>query len=114
MIKDKFEEKRKFPPVSKDAYIDYSFKTSKGQVREGLRLSVNISAGGLMFVTSKCLKKGTRLKLNINIGSVSKPIKSNAKVVWVKRRQDGQYAVGVTFYRISEADRKKILLYSLS
>ncbi|MCX5700387.1 MAG: PilZ domain-containing protein [Candidatus Omnitrophica bacterium] len=113
MIKDRFEEKRKYPRVNKDAYIDYSFKTPKGQVNEGLRLSVNISAGGLMFVTSRCLKKGIKLKLNINIGSVSKPIKAFAKVAWVKRREDGEYAVGVVFYRISEAGRKKILLYSL-
>lgn len=72
---------------------------------------VNISAGGMRFVSEKEIKKDTPLKIRICIPIFpSFVIEVLGRVVWTKK-QDSGFVVGVRFTLIHEEDREALIHY---
>jgi len=65
-------------------------------------LILNISEGGLKFITKEPLNAGDKLRLNIEAPTIIKaPVKVKSHAVWVKRSATQDvWHVGVTFDKI--------------
>lgn len=66
-----------------------------------------LGLGGLMFESEQTLDHGAMLHLEIVFGE--KTIKAAGLVVYVDRKADGPWQIGVQFTEISEDDRDALL-----
>lgn len=73
--------------------------------------SSDISAGGAFLKSDLLLEQGESLSLDLHLEGRLKPIRAQAKVVWVRRfPEPGEPAgMGVEFVSISEDDRAALL-----
>lgn len=92
--------------------VQFSFlEGNDDSVYQGL--TVDISAGGLLFSTSQSLKAGERLKVELSLSDQMK-ISSVARVVRIFHKDEGtqhRYGVAVEFEDITETQRDKIFKF---
>ena len=70
--------------------------------------TVNVSEGGLMFVSQNQVDAGAMIKLNMPL--YGKVFKINAKVVHTEKNQEsGLYNIGVAFVTYSDAFKVKLI-----
>jgi hypothetical protein len=70
-------------------------------------LIINISLGGLYFITKEKLAPGTRLELVIEAPLAAVPITASGRVVWGKKSADFEaWRVGVQFTKLGDRSRK--------
>ena len=70
------------------------------------RQSVNVSAGGLSFVSEEKLAIGSIIEVRID--AVDPPFEARARVAWINPEGDG-YCVGVQFLDASDAFRARMV-----
>ena len=68
--------------------------------------SVNVSVGGLSFVSDEDLEPGSTV--GIRITEVDPPFEANARVVW-STPEDGRYCIGAQFLDSSDAFRARMV-----
>ena len=84
-------------PIEVCAAEDDPGRTQKG---------VNVSVGGLSFVSDEALEMGSTIR--IRIAEVEPPFQANARVVWSRPEGDG-FCVGVRFLDASDAFRVRMV-----
>lgn len=68
--------------------------------------AVNVSVGGLAFVSDEELEPGTVIELRID--EVNPPFEANAQVMWILP-EDERYCVGVKFLDAADAFRVRMV-----
>lgn len=68
--------------------------------------SVNVSEGGLSFVTDHDLPLGSTIE--VRIPEVDPPFEAHARVAW-RSAEDGRYCVGVQFLDAADAFRARMV-----
>jgi hypothetical protein len=71
------------------------------------RQSVNVSEGGLSFVSDDEIAIGTTL--DVGIAEVDPPFEARARVVWSSREPDGRWCIGVQFLAAADAFRVRMV-----
>lgn len=106
-----FTEKRKYRRV--DIAIPLRYKELRGNsyLSKGT-LTKNISEGGVRFRTHKFLSLACHLVVEMSLPSIAKPVKSIAKVAWIKKLPAGDdYEVGNQFLAMSNEDESVLSEY---
>jgi hypothetical protein len=112
------EERRRFirhPLCFPLTYKVVAKKTSAGAGKENTSKSVNISMGGLLFLTKKPVENNSIIAIKMPFQTKTFNVK--AKVVHCDRSEDAKlYNIGVSFYRLSDAFKVKLIeqLYLIS
>ena len=90
-----YDEKRDFMRMTVDCRVD--FKDTNGRDHQGR--AINLSGGGLLFITDAPLTLGAELQLSVKPDApVIQPLDVVGKVVRVDR-VDGKFEVGVNITR---------------
>lgn len=72
-------------------------------------LIINISEGGVCFITRDSLAPGHRISFSITAPKLAVPIHGRAKVIWSKKSKElDAYRVGVMFTRLSRRARTQL------
>lgn len=113
------EDRRRFVRLNALVDVAYNKHPSKPGEEPSLRLSKNISKGGICLIVYEEFKKDDLLDLKICFTGAKTPIKAVARVVWVSEFTIGdnigkRYDVGIEFIKISDSDREKIDQYVFS
>lgn len=110
-----FEDKRVYPRLDLQAHVSYKLvKTeelaTKGAFSpEGDSASKNISAGGLLLITTESLPVGTILELKIELPDGQKPIECLARVVRVEQTsQENIFDTAVCFLDLTSSQRARL------
>ncbi|HCG77194.1 MAG: hypothetical protein COZ37_06240 [bacterium (Candidatus Ratteibacteria) CG_4_10_14_3_um_filter_41_18] len=118
-------EKRQFVRVSLPFFVRYQ-KKEKGKIIiggkklaknlteniENLSVTKDISQGGIKFVAKERFEPGTSLALDIYAPDRKTPIRTLAKVIWVKNRAfRSGYETGACFTTIEKGDREDLSFY---
>lgn len=120
MVKDVIPEteRRKYPRLKDNIFISYRLKSKIFKA-----ISQDISGGGLMFEADRKIPLGADLELEIyqpanSFKTLIFVIPVLVKVTWRKKIKYGflemgenEYKVGVSFSRMSEDNRKRIIKY---
>lgn len=102
-------EKREFARIYKQAAISYSLLPSHKAQR---KITADLSAGGLRFISDFFLPLHSSVKLEINLPQAQKPINAIAEVMWIKSVfGDERYEVGVKFLQIDNDAAELIRKY---
>lgn len=105
------QERRRYPRLEEEMPVSYQTSENLGQRTSSTK---NISGGGLSFEIETAVSQGDTLQIQIHkpvdIGLRRRaPIRSIAKVVWVRQTESGKYKSGLEFINIEEADRDEII-----
>ena len=107
-------EKRQAPRVKTGIPIRYK-ELGDGAETFGVgSFTTDVSTGGLRFGTNKFISAARRLMLEIDIPTLTKPIKAVSKVAWIRKAdagEDYQYQVGSQFMEITQKDQDLIAKY---
>ncbi len=72
-------------------------------------LVINISQGGLYFISKERLDPGTKIELSIEAPMAAAPISAAAKVVWSRKSADHEaWRTGVKFVKIGDRGGKML------
>lgn len=74
----------------------------------------DVSTGGVRFMTNKFFSTARQLILELDIPTLTKPLKAVSKIVWIKKAKAGEdyeYEVGNQFMEITEKDKELIAKY---
>ena len=75
-------------------------------------LTGDVSAGGLRFRTKEMIAEAVNLILELDIPTLTRPIRATAKVSWIKNPAAGEYfEVGNQFLEISKKDQELVSQY---
>jgi c-di-GMP-binding flagellar brake protein YcgR len=114
-----YEERRRY--VRLNALVDVAYnKHPHSQEEESLlRLSKNISKGGICLIVYDELKKDDLLDLKIFLPDTRTPVEALGQVVWASEFIIGdkigkRYDVGIEFVKISDKDKDRIDQYVFS
>jgi c-di-GMP-binding flagellar brake protein YcgR len=100
-----FREKRRFIRHPVCYPLKFRIKSLK---RAELSTTLNVSEGGLLFLSKHPVKKGALLVLSLPFRE--NIFKVEARVMHVEPEENGKlYSVGVAFHRISDAVKIKLL-----
>jgi len=94
------EEKRRFHRLHQEMPVRHRLKTGNDVEQTKAR---DISTGGLCIGTDSKLDVGSKLDIEVNIGSVSKPYYAVGEVVWLKKALKSnakKFDMGVKFLRV--------------
>lgn len=70
----------------------------------------NISEGGVCFESNEFISLACRLVVEINLPTLSKPIKAISKVAWIRKLpSNDQYELGNQFLEITKEDKAHIV-----
>ncbi len=113
------EERRRYVRLNALVDVAYNKHPRKPGEESMLRLSKNISKGGICLIVYEEFKKDDLLDLKICFTGAKTPIKAVARVVWVSEFTIGdkigkRYDMGIEFVKISDSDRGKIEQYVFS
>lgn len=104
-----FEEKRKYQRryFGNDERYLIEFKlVGKLFQKFDVALTLNISASGLLFRSTKIFSVNTDLKIRLNLPRMKKPIQITARVVRVEPTQrDGIYDIAIFYTQITDQER---------
>lgn len=115
-------ERRKFPRLRIPLLILYRLETDD-PFAMFKAISRNMGGQGLMFEIEKPLPIGSRLCLDIYQPSVKYKdliflLSAQAKVIWVKKKEDAsrmiganKYQIGMEFVKIEKEDKDRIIEY---
>jgi len=104
-LKINFREKRRF--IRHPVCYPLKFRVKSARYSEESS-TLNISEGGLLFLSKRSVKKGALLILDMPFRD--KVFKVEARVMHVEAEKgDTLYSVGVAFHRISDAIKVKLL-----
>ena len=110
MQHDNAAERRRFQRV--DSNLPLRYKNLRTTTIPAGSTTKDISEGGISFNTSEFISLACRLVVEVNLPTVSKPIKVISKVAWIKKSFSGdQYELGNQFLEISKEDRATITDY---
>lgn len=107
------EEKRRYKRISTKSIVmyrieDYSQIYSNKLVPVETPLSVDISAGGMQFISRQNIPSSTLLKIVLSPEGTSKAVDIIGKVAWTKSSEESSgYQVGIEFLDI--LSNKKVL-----
>ncbi|MBN1698248.1 MAG: PilZ domain-containing protein [Spirochaetales bacterium] len=96
------KEKRRFERVSLDTYANYS-SDKRAQVK-------NISQGGLCITTDHFISKGTLLFLVVSL-SRKGMIQVIGESVWCRKKGEGVYENGISFFCLDDFNVRKLKEY---
>lgn len=71
------------------------------------RQSVNVSEGGLSFLSEDEIPLGTVVE--VRISEVDPPFEAQARVAWLSREDDGGWCIGVQFLEAADAFRVRMV-----
>ena len=121
-----FKEKRKY--IRLDSVFPVEFQIVKplhgeplGSWHQGF--TNNISKGGICLTinnlsdsaVSSINDPSVRLKLNINVSGLNKPVSALARVAWIKKTKESepnQYLLGLAYDEIKDSENKKIVAFA--
>jgi len=99
-------QSRKFPRVSKEYRVSYSLVDQEQFDRNPISsLVVNISGGGICFISEEPLAKGNMVALDIDADDLHSSILARAKVKWCKASRN-TYEIGAEFWWIGWRDHE--------
>ena len=103
-----FDEKRKFHRIESRFPLKYKDLRKTGEESRGT-VSKNISEGGVRFRSDRFISLACRLVVEINLPTLTKPIRAVSKIAWIKKLPAGDdYEVGNQFLEISREDKALI------
>lgn len=107
------QERRKHERITYHAPCRYEICSDEmpSQILEsGTSYIKNISLGGLLIELVKSISVNTRLDLEVILPTTPRPIRAQAQVVWIKKKDEDEnrYDVGMCFTEINPEDREKI------
>lgn len=103
-------EKRHFPRVIYEAKVRIFLPEDKTQVLQ----TVDISEGGISFVTKKLLETNSQIKMSLELPKNKRPIYAMARVAWRKKMErmstetTEKYKIGLEFINLKNKDKKII------
>jgi hypothetical protein len=98
------------------ADIDISYPDGRGEVTQ----AVDISQGGICFVSSRKLTTDSEAEVKLRLPGPHRPLQIKGKVAWIKSlagsRKENQYKIGLEFIGLKQKERTALsrLLRSLS
>jgi len=114
-------EKRKFPRLKDNIFV---FCRSGPTFSDEFKaITCDMSGGGLMFETERDITPESKLELEIYQPSVKYKdliflLSAQAKVIWVKKKEDAsrmigtnKYQIGMEFVKIEKEDKDRIIEY---
>jgi c-di-GMP-binding flagellar brake protein YcgR len=105
-------EKRQYPRVETQIPVRYRIQGDAAETLFSGSLTGDVSAGGLMFRTKEFVSAACNLILELDIPTLTRPIKATSKVAWVKNSNpDGDYEVGNQFMEITKKDQELIMQF---
>ncbi len=111
-------DRRLFPRLNSRVNIrckvfkPYSEASKKELESERLSVSKNISAGGLLFISSEPMPVGSVLEISMEIPDGQKPIECLARVIRVGLSgEDKNYDISVNFLDMTSAQRQRLNKY---
>lgn len=113
------EERRKYARLNALVDVAYNKHPHRPEEESLLRLSKNISKGGICLIVYDQLKKDDLLDLRIFLPDAFNPVEAVGQVVWAAEFVIGdkigkRFDVGIEFVKISDADRDRIDQYVFS
>jgi c-di-GMP-binding flagellar brake protein YcgR len=109
-------ERRTYSRLNSKVHLCYkAFKSKEDLVKRGfkpeqLSITVDISGGGLLFLSDESLPIGSTLELKIELPD-EEPIECLARIVRIEEEKKGQYRIGVCFLDLSSAERARLNRY---
>jgi len=116
-----FAEKRKHPRI--DVSVPVRYKELKSNQEKAIRSTrtKNLSINGARFSTDKFLSLASRLVVEMQLPTLSRPIKAISKIAWIKKLPTGdgfevgtQFEIGNQFLDMAKEDKKAITEYAQS
>ena len=105
-----FSEKRRYPRL--DIHVPLQYKELQGKTQAKGTLTRNISEGGVKFFSDNFISLACRMVVDVNLPTVSKPIRAISKVAWIKKLPTGEtYEVGNQFLDMTKEDKVMIAEY---
>jgi len=107
-------EKRQSPRVKTSIPVRYKELQDGAETVAVGSLTSDMSTGGLRFGTNKLVSTACRLIVELDIPTLTKPIKALSKVAWIQKADTGddhQYQVGSQFMEITKKDQELIATY---
>lgn len=113
------EERRRYVRLNALVDVTYNRHPHKPQEESSLRVSKNISKGGICLIVYEEFKKDDLLDLKIYLPETKIPVEAQARVAWVAEFSIGdkigkRYDLGVEFIKISDSDIDRIDRYVFS
>ncbi len=103
-----FSEKRKHPRLDIRIPLTYKELRATSPVSKGA-LTKNLSVGGVKFHSDRFISLSCRMVVEINLPSISKPLRAISKVAWIRKLQaGGDYEIGNQFLDMRKDDRSLI------
>jgi len=100
----RFVEKRKFPRIKTAIPLRYKELHGNTYLAKGA-LTRNLSGGGVKFVSNGFIALACHLMFEIQLPSISNPIKAISKPVWVRKMRHGDnYEIGSQFLALTSED----------
>jgi c-di-GMP-binding flagellar brake protein YcgR len=102
------EERRRYPRVGCNLPLKYRNLKKLSEQPSGA-LSKDIGEGGVRFKTNGFISLACRLVMEINLPTITKPIKAISKVAWIKKIPAGdEYELGNQFLEMTKEDKSHI------
>jgi len=107
---NKIQNKRQFIRLSAYHIVKYKPLSTENQEAVPVLATIkDIGAGGVCLRTEEYLPVSSTIELKINFPFCATPIFTIAKVMWIKKREQGRYyEVGAQFMEIEESTRRLI------
>ena len=113
------DERRRYARLNALVDVAYNRHPHEPETESLLRLSKNISKGGICLIVYDELKKDDLLDLKIFLPDTNNPVEAMGQVVWASEFIIGdkigkRYDVGIEFVKISDKDKDRIDRYVFS
>ena len=111
---DRSTERRQSPRVKTSIPVRYRELRDGAETVSVGSVTCDVSTGGLRFRVNEFISTARRLMLELDIPTLTKPIKAVCKVAWIQEANgEGKfrYRVGSQFTEITQTDRKLIEKY---
>lgn len=106
--RNNMSERRRHSRVSVDAYVAATL-ISEDVYKEKVFMGSQMSPEGIFLITKDVLPVGSILNMEVHTTTTAEPIKMEARVVRVAKDENSQpMGMGLTFTKISEADKKQL------
>lgn len=104
-------EMRRFKRIPYQGQVQVTLAGNKTEFCQ----SVDISQGGVCFVSSRLLKTDSLIKLSLELPKTRRLIQITGRVAWIARllpvsgQTQDRYKIGIEFVRLNNKDRKMLL-----
>ena len=99
------KERRKY--IRFPIITNVRYKLAKSPDIEKNCLSKNFSDKGMNILVRKKIAVGKKIKLSFYLPPDPEPVQAEAKVVWSKKKKQGQVETGIKFTQLSKKIIKK-------